>query len=258
MMWNLPSITRFIVRGLLLVIFLLFFLIPISIRIGHHRKKGTGEGQSKADSIAIALGYRLAWLFGIRVEHTGEPVKGAVLFVANHISWLDIPVLHAVCAMGFVGKAEIEQWPVFSFIARTGGTIFHQRGNHNSAAEVSAAMTQRLREGRAVTIFPEGGIRPGSDVRVFHARMFRAAVDAACLVQPVSLCYLRDGRKDDAVSFQGDESMLANLLRQLARPPSVARLAFLPPMDATGQPRRLLADTARAAVIESLDSAVEA
>ena len=72
-------------------------------------------------------------------------------------------------------------------------------------------------------------------------------------MQPVSLCYLRDGKKDDDVHFQGDESMLVNILRQLARPPSVARVAFLPAMDATDQPRRLLADTARAAVIESLD-----
>jgi 1-acyl-sn-glycerol-3-phosphate acyltransferase len=250
---KLLSIFRFIIRGLALVVFLLFFLIPISMRVDHHRKKGTDAGKRKADRIAVGLGRKLARLFGIRVEHTGQPVEGAVLFVANHISWLDIPVLHAVCAMGFVAKAEIADWPIFSFIARTGGTIFHQRGSHDSAAGVHVAMAERLAEDRAVTVFPEGGIKPGSDVRVFHARMFRAAVETGCPVQPVSLCYLRDGKKDDAVSFLGDESMLVNLLRHLARPASVARVAFLPPMEAAGQPRRQLANAARAAVVDSLD-----
>lgn len=240
-------------RGLLLIVFLVFFLIPISMRVNHYRRKESEAGQRKADLIAIRLARRLTWLFGIRVQPGGKPVEGAVLFTANHISWLDIPVLHAACAMGFVAKAEISEWPVFSFIARTGGSIFHQRGNHSSAADVSAAMVQRLNEGRAVTIFPEGGIKPGSDVRVFHARMFRAAVDAGCPVQPVSLCYMRSGQKDDEVSFREGESMLTNLFRQLARPVSIAQVKFLPAIDATDQPRRFLAETARAAVIESLE-----
>ena len=253
MISNVFSIPRFVIRGLLLIVFLVFFLIPISMRVNHHRKKESEAGERKADLIAIGLARRLAWFFGIRVQTVGKPVEGAVLFTANHISWLDIPVLHAACAMGFVAKAEINDWPVFSFIARTGGSIFHQRGNHDSAADVSAAMTRRLNEGRAVTIFPEGGIKPGSDVRVFHARMFRAAVDAGCPVQPVSLCYMRDGQKDDEVSFRVGENMLTNLFRQLARPVSIAQVTILPPNDATDQPRRFLAESARAAIIESLE-----
>ncbi len=114
-------------------------------------------------------------------------------------------------------------------------------------------MVERLKAGRAVAIFPEGGIKPGSDVRVFHARMFRAAVEAACPVQPVSVRYMRNGRKDDVVSFREGESMAINLLRQLARPVSSAEVDFLPAMDATDQPRRLLAESARAAVISSID-----
>jgi 1-acyl-sn-glycerol-3-phosphate acyltransferase len=194
------------------------------------------------------------WFFGIRARTTGTPADGPVLIAANHASWLDICALHTDCAMGFVGKAEIEDWPIFRFIARTGGTIFHQRGSHDSAADVTSLMVQRLQQGRRVAIFPEGGILPGTDIRVFHARMFRAAVDVACPVQPVMVRYLREGQRDDDILFRKDESMLANFARLLARPGAVADVHFLPLIDSTGKPRRELAEAARAAVISSYES----
>jgi len=252
----LASIPRFIFRGLMMILFLLFLLMPSLMSINHCRRKGTPDGHRKADRHGMKLARRLLWLFGIRVEVGGRPASGAVLMAANHISWLDILALHSACAMGFVAKAEIENWPVFHYIARTGGTIFHQRGNHDSASGVIASMVQRLQTGRAVTIFPEGGIEAGAPIRVFHARMFKAAVDVGCPVQPVMLRYVRAGRIDDAVAFRVGENMAVNLCRQLARPRSVAEVRFLPPMDATDRPRRVLADGARAAVVESYERVV--
>lgn len=251
----LASIPRFIFRSLVLTGFLLFLLMPMVFLINRNRESGTEHGARKADLGAVRLARSLAWLFGIEVKIEGAPVEGPVLFTANHISWLDIPVLHSACAMGFVGKAEIEQWPIFSFIARAGGTIFHQRGNHDSAAGVTHAMEQRLREGRAVTIFPEGGIKPGvKEVRVFHARMYRPAVEAGCLVQPVMVRYMRNGQKDNDFSFRVGESMMKNLLRVLARKRVTADLHFLSPMEAGGKPRRELAEACRAAVVASYEN----
>jgi len=254
MISTLSSILRLVSRSLLLLGYLLFFLTPVLMLVNHYRRLGTGQGWREADRRAVRLANRLVWFFGIQVQATGEPASGSVLFAANHISWLDIPVLHSACAMGFVGKAEIESWPVFRNIARTGGTIFHQRGSHDSAADVSTLMAQRLQLGRAVTIFPEGGIQPGAPIRVFHARMFRAAVDVGCPVQPVMVRYMRDGRIDKEVSFRVDERMLVNLGRQLARPKTIAEVHFLPIISAVDQPRRVLAEGARAAVINSYES----
>lgn len=248
------SILRFSYRSLLLTVFLLFFLTPTLMRVNYHRRLGTQEGSRNADQGAILLSRRLAWFFGMRLKAIGEPQPGAVLMAANHISWLDIPVLHSACAVGFVSKAEVENWPVFRYIARTGSTIFHQRGNHDSAAGVSTLMAQRLKQDRAVAIFPEGGILPGAPIRVFHARMFRAAVDAGCPVQPVTVRYMRDGQIDDEVAFRVGESMLVNFCRQLARPKSIAEVHFLPTISAVDQPRRFLADGARAAVVSCYES----
>ena len=248
------SILRFTVRGLLLISFMLFILTPTLILVNYHRQLGTKEGSHKADQGAVRLARMLAWLFGVRLKVVGEPQAGAVLMAANHISWLDIPVLHSACAMGFVSKAEVDNWPVFRYIARAGSTIFHERGNHDSAADVSSLMVQRLKQGRAVAIFPEGGILPGAPIRVFHARMFRAAVDVGCPVQPVMVRYMRDGRIDEEVAFRVGESMLKNFCRQLARPKSIAEVHFLPSISAVDQPRRFLAESARAAVVHCYES----
>ena len=248
------SFLRFTFRTVLLIGFLLFLLIPTLMRVNYHRRLDDETGSRKADIVAVRLARSLAGLFGIRVQISGELAEGAVLIAANHISWLDIPVLHSACAMGFVAKAEIESWPVFSYIARTGATIFHQRGSHDSAADVSSLMAQRLQQGRAVAIFPEGGIKPGSSMRVFHARMFRAAVDVGCPVQPVMIRYMRDGHRDVDVSFRVGESMMWNLARMLAKPAASADVHFLPTIDATGKPRRFLADTARDAVVSSYEA----
>ena len=250
----LASILRFVSRSLLLTGFLLFLLIPSLMLVNYHRRRGTQEGSRNADQAAIRLSRRLVWFFGLRLKAMGEPQTGAVLMVANHISWLDVPVLHSACAMGFVSKAEVDNWPVFRYIARTGSTIFHQRGNHDSAAGVSSLMAQRLKQDRAVAIFPEGGILPGAPIRVFNARMFRAAVDVGCPVQPITVRYMRDGRIDEEVAFRVSESMLVNFCRQLARPKSIAEVHFLPVINAADQPRRFLADSARAAVISRYES----
>lgn len=248
------SIPRFVFRSVLLLTFMLLFLTPFLMLINYHRQKGTEEGSRKADQAAVRLSRRLTWFFGLRVKPVGEPQTGAVMIAANHISWLDVPVLHSICAMGFVSKAEVENWPVFNYVARTGSTIFHQRGSHDSAAGVTAQMTQRLKQGRAVAVFPEGGIVPGAPIRMFHARMFRAAVDTGCLVQPVTVRYMRDGHIDEGVAFRVDESMGVNFCRQLARPRSVAEIHFLPAISAVDQPRRYLAESARAAVVSCYES----
>ncbi len=247
------SILRFTFRTVLVLIFAVLFLFPTLLLINYHKGAGTEKGRSKADEISVRLARWLVWMFGISLHVCGTPADGPVLVAANHISWLDIIALHSVRAVSFVGKAEIDRWPVFGYAARTGNTIFHQRGSHDSASDVATVMTQRLKLGQRVAIFPEGGILPGNSIRRFHARLFRAAVDAECPVQPVMIRYMHDGRRDDDLSFREGENMLVNMSRILARPGAQADVHFLPLINAAGMPRRVLADAARTAVVNSYD-----
>src|ERR1700686_1796347 len=66
---------------------------------------------------------RLVRIFGFRIARIGEPLPGAVLFVANHVSWLDIELMHSQRIMSFVAKAEIARWPLVGWLATRAGTI---------------------------------------------------------------------------------------------------------------------------------------
>jgi 1-acyl-sn-glycerol-3-phosphate acyltransferase len=187
-------------------------------------------------------------LFGIRRQVRGRMTGGPLLIAANHISWIDILLLHSLAAMGFVSKAEIAQWPVIGFLARVGGTVFHRRGSHDSASGVAAAMRERLAEGGRVAVFPEGGVLPGDGVKRFHARLFGPAIDLAAPVQPVMLRYSRGGRPYPEITFLPGEPFLANFFRLLTQAPCLAEVHLLPRIEAAGRQRREVAAEAEAAV----------
>jgi len=193
-------------------------------------------------------------IFGIKRDISGEFQPGAQLVAANHISWLDIAVLHGFTAMGFVAKAEINGWPLLGILARAGGSVFHQRGCHDSASGVKAAMIERLHENRKVAIFPEGGILPGDDVKYFHARLFAAAIEAQVPVQPVMLRYLRDGARYDEITFLPGEHFMANFLRLIMQKRCVADVQVLPLIEPAGKQRRQLAGEAEAVVRATYES----
>ena len=188
-------------------------------------------------------------LFGVRVESKGAALADPVMFVANHGSWMDITVLHSQRPADFVAKAEIGRWPLVGWMARRGGTIFHQRGSTNSLAAVMAVMSERLRDGRSIAAFPEGGTAPAGTLKVFHARILQAALDAEAPVQPVALRYLRDGKPAPEMLFKRGESFLHNVGRVLATRTLTAEVHFLPPVafDPDGG-RRRMAEAARAEI----------
>src|SRR3546814_15172210 len=104
---------------------------------------------------------RTCRLLGIQVERRVEPSRRhPTLYVANHVSYLDIEVLGALLAVSFVAKAEVATWPFFAWLARLQETVFvERRGRH--AARHRAAMTRRLVEGDAIVTIPEGTCRAG-------------------------------------------------------------------------------------------------
>lgn len=193
-------------------------------------------------------------IFGLERRATGRLEPGPLLVAANHISWIDIQLLHSLGSMGFVAKAEINAWPVVGWMARVGETVFHQRGSHDSASGVVTAMTERLRAGGRVAIFPEGGILPGEGIKRFHARMFGAAIAGGARVQPVMLRYSRRGALHNDITFRPREHFLGNFLRLLAQPKCVAEIHLLPLIDPALKQRRQLAAEAEAAVRSAFES----
>ncbi len=192
-------------------------------------------------------------IVGFRLRRVGTPLPGATLFVANHVSWIDIVLLHSQRMMGFVAKREIRRWPVIGWMALRAETIFHQRGSTESLGGVLHEMLARLRAGRSVGVFPEGRTRDGREIGPFHARIFLAAVEAGAPVQPVALRYGEHGSAQALVAFQPGESFFGNFMRLLGEPTRVAEVRFLAPIvpgDAEG--RRRIAEIARDRIIAAI------
>ena len=232
-------------------LFLLHLLVVTPVTVlaqtppGQHWRLGS---RSIAEHFLRAWSHGLCRLFAVRPVVRGALPQAPHLVVANHLSWLDIQLMHSVGAMSFVAKAEIARWPLMGFLAKAGGTVFHQRGSHDSAAGVLDLMRARLVGGHHVAIFPEGGIRPGPGVKRFHARLFRAAVDSGCDVQPVMLRYLDRGALDHDITFRPGENLVMNMLRLLARAPVTGEVHLLPPIEVHGRGRDELSRAAHQAI----------
>ncbi len=214
-------------------------------------------GGRRLDHAAIRAWARgLLWIFGLRVRREGAPLPGGTLFVANHVSWVDIVALHSQHMMGFIAKSEIRRWPVVGWLATHAETVFLQRGNTHSLGGVMGEMAARLRQRRAVAVFPEGGTRDGRELGPFHARIFTAAIEADAPVQPVALCYGERCEAQAVIAFAPGENFLVNFFRLLGEPARPARVCFLEPiLHADLEGRRGIAHLARVRVVAAMAGA---
>lgn len=193
-------------------------------------------------------------IFGWRIRRINQPLRGAHLLVANHVSWIDIMLVHSQRVVGFVAKAEIGRWPLLGWLASRAGTIYHQRGSNQSLNDVLTLMVGRLHSGQAVGVFPEGGTTDGESIRTFHARIFQAAFEAEVPVQPVALRYGTDGNAQAIVAFARGENFLQNFLRLLGEPGRIAEVHFLTPITPGSEGRRFVAEQARERIVEAMHS----
>lgn len=132
----------------------------------------------------------LARSLGVQVGLRGKVASGAVLYVANHLSWLDILVLGARLEGAFVAKHEVGQMALVNTLARLRDTIFVERERRSRAASQASEVAARLRRGGNVILFPEGTSNDGVRILPFKSTLF-AGLDAApdARVQPVTLAY---------------------------------------------------------------------
>ncbi|MFE0516818.1 lysophospholipid acyltransferase family protein [Streptomyces sp. NPDC058964] len=167
---------------------------------------------------------------GVRVRLTGTAAPtGGLLLVANHISWLDIPLLAAVRPARMLAKTEIRRWPVAGVLAARGGALFIERDRLRALPDTVARIAHALREGAAVVAFPEGSTWCGRAQGRFHRAVFQAALDAGVPVQPVRLHYrLTGGAASTVPAFVGEDTLLASLWRVVSARGLVAEVEVRP------------------------------
>jgi len=130
-------------------------------------------------------------IFGIKVTYGGSPDHTRqTVYVSNHLSYLDIPVIGSLLKASFVAKKDVSSWPVFGFLSKLQNTAFISRSRKDAKTE-NNALSKMVEEGKSLILFPEGTSTDGQSVRPFKSSLFSVILESnpsqELLVQPFTL-----------------------------------------------------------------------
>lgn len=241
------QLARIVYRGTLLLL-----VITTGSLLTVIFQRGTMPRRGLASRITRWWHNRVIRVLGIQLRVFGTPSNTATLFVANHLSWLDIHVIGSQLPVRFLSKAEVSRWPIFGWLASRAGTLYIPRGGKAAAAEANRLMQAALRDDHHVVLFPESTTSDGN-IRRFHSRLMQSAIDAQCQVQPVAIRYPHspienDGSPDHnhskvhpSVLYIGDTSFTQSAKNVVMADGITAELHFLEPIDTCNKTRDELA-----------------
>ncbi len=134
----------------------------------------------------------LVFIFGIKVNHKGIPNNKKTVYVSNHTSYLDILILGSKIDGLFVAKSEIETWPLINKISKLRKTIFVNRGKKSEVNTQVKRLSNTLKDGYNIILFPEGTSNDGHRVLPFKSSLFAITDDPDIqdfYIQPISISY---------------------------------------------------------------------
>ncbi len=239
---------RWLFLGLLVIIG-----IPITVIF----LRGTIPTQGLTSRIITGWLSMVTRLFGIRIKTYGTPLSTKTLFVANHISWLDIFVIGGLIPLHFLSKHEVKTMPVFGWLATRAGTLYIKRGNKTSASDASSEVTSALKQKHNSLIFAEGTTTDGN-IKKFHSRMMQSAIDANATVQPIAIFYpiknpkTREIESNPVTLFIGNTSLgeSANLIFRAAN--IDVEVHYLEPISSKGKTRDEISQHAYEEVLDAI------
>ena len=193
------------------------------------------------------------WIAGARAKKSGTNVRRDVVFIANHISWVDILVIAGASGSAFVAKAEIRDAPVVGWLSTLNRTVFVSREDRAGVAEQIERLREALTDTWSVTIFPEGTTDDGCSLLPFKSSLLKILEPAppGVVVQPLFLDY---GAIGPEIGWLGKESGASNALRVLARRGNFrVGVEFLAPFSPNEFPgRKAIAAEARARIATAM------
>ncbi|MFK8012251.1 MAG: lysophospholipid acyltransferase family protein [Marinicellaceae bacterium] len=230
---------RFTLR-LLFLLLSLFVVFPIIILTIFIALKINNRNLNK---LAVKVWSRLlCFICGLSLTQKGVPLKDPAFMVANHVSWLDIPVIHSFKLAGFVAKEEISRWPFLGWAIKSGETLFIKRGKHESRKLVLKTIEDRLKQNRSIAVFPEGKATNGDKLSRFHRQLMHAAVETQTPIQAVAIKYInKDGTRNKKVCFMGEEKFIINVFRIISLPTCHVEITFCEPIQTQDKSARQVA-----------------
>lgn len=175
----------------------------------------------------------LARICGATVELRGEPIDRNVLFVSNHVSWLDIPVIAGATGTAFVSNSGVADWPLVGWLASLNNTVFVDRTDRAGVQSQIMIVRRALNSHQPLTVFPEGTTSNGRDLLPFKPSLLEVVTSTPreIRVQPLHIDYC--GAPE--LAWVGDEPAIRNAWRVLTRPGRfIVRLDCLEPFEPAG------------------------
>lgn len=171
----------------------LLFCSILGIKVKFLTNKGDLEGRRNyIHKISFNWAKLVMKVAGAKVNIIGLenlPKDETVLFVSNHQSNFDIPLLLSCIDIpkGFIAKKELESWPFISTWMKYINCIFMDRDNLRKSAESIVDGIKLLKSGYSMIIFPEGTRSKGKPVNEFKGGSFKLATKSKCLIVPLTI-----------------------------------------------------------------------
>lgn len=171
------------------------------------------------------------WIMGVRVRVEGPRPAGGFFLVANHLSYIDIPVLLSQLNGRFLAKSEIASWPVLGLLARATGTLFIDRSRKRDLTRAIEEVTALIQRGPGVIVFPEATSTDGAEVHPFKPSMFEVPSQLGLEVSCAALHYANPPGVRPAwenVCWWGDADFAPHFWEFLKLPRTIATVTFAP------------------------------
>ncbi len=240
LLWRVPALLMWVAGGC--------FWAAVMMRI-------LGRSGRRVSVRVFARG--VLFLCGVRFDRqqAGE-LPSPCLVVSNHVSWLDIYVLHALEPMTFIAKSQIRSWPVIGWLVTAAGTLYIERGRRHAVHDVLHQAQRRCDLGERICFFPEGTTSEGHGLLKFHSNLFSLVERRPdLLVQPISIRYWQQGLASSVTAYVGEMTLVGSMLRIMRTPGLSVSPIFHSPIHfgELAQPnRRTLSDEAYARILAGL------
>lgn len=209
------------------------FALPKYFILKGKQKKGI-DITDTVHKTSVHWARSLVKLTGSTIEVIGQenvPQTGSVVFVANHQSNFDIPLIlgYVNRPKGFIAKAETLKLPIIGGWMTYMKCVFMDRSNPRAAVKAIKKGIEIVKNGHSIVIFPEGTRSLDGSLDEFKPGSFKLAMKSGAPIIPVtikgSIDIMKKGSNkikpahvqliiSEAVSSQGYESTESYLLRE--------------------------------------------
>lgn len=186
------------------IIWIIYFILkllaitPDMLRVKSLDKKGRVEERDKlVFSVAEKWGRDLINASGSTVKVTGEeniPKDQPVLFVSNHQSYLDIPILVGFIdkPKSFIAKKDLDKFPLFRTWMKNLQCILIDRSDVRQSLRAIKEGVKLLKEGYSYVIFPEGTRSKDGTLGEFKQGSLKLATKSGAPIVPVTIKGAKD------------------------------------------------------------------